>query len=223
MLRMAGAIAAAAAISAALPDPAAARKAPKPSGFEPTLPYEAPLPVANGSIFQASLGYAGLYEGNRARRVGDPVTIRLIETTSASKSVNSKSNKGGDASITPPSSGPLSFLNPNALNASSSSTFNGQGNANQTSSLNSTLAVTIVEVRANGTALVRGEKQMLLSQGDEWVRFSGIVRLVDIDADNVVLSTRVADMKTEYSGKGALQRASKQGWLGRFFNVISPF
>ncbi|VWX53040.1 flagellar basal body L-ring protein FlgH [Novosphingobium sp. 9U] len=223
MVRMAGAIAAAAAISAVLPDPAAAKKAPKPSGFEATLPVEAaPLP-ANGSIFQASYGYAALYEGNRARRIGDPVTIRLVESTTASKSVNSKSNKGGDASITPPSSGPLSFLNPNALNASSSSTFNGQGNAGQTSSLSSTLAVTIAEVRPNGTALVRGEKQMMLSQGDEWVRFSGIVRLVDIDADNIVLSTRIADAKMEYSGKGALQRASKQGWLGRFFNIISPF
>lgn len=223
-LRMIGAVAAAAAISAALPDPAAAKKAPLPSGFEPTLPIApAPLPVANGSIFQASAGYAGLYEGNRARAVGDPVTIRLVEITTAAKSVNSKSNKGGNASITPPTSGPLSFLNPNALNAASSSTFNGQGNAAQTSSFNSTMAVTIAEVRANGTALVRGEKQMLLSQGDEWVRFSGIVRLVDIDADNVVPSTRIADVKLEYSGKGALQRASKQGWLGRFFNVISPF
>lgn len=223
LFRAIGAIAAAAAISAALPDPAAAKKAPKPSGFEPTLPYEAPQPVANGSIFQASLGYAGLYEGNRARRVGDPVTVRLVESTTAAKSVTSKSNKGGGASITPPSSGPLSFLNPNALNASSTSTFNGQGNAGQTSSFSSTLAVTIVEVRANGTALIRGEKQMMLSQGDEWVRFSGIVRLVDIDADNVALSTQIADAHLEYSGKGALQQASKQGWLGRFFNMISPF
>lgn len=223
LLRAVGAIAAAAAISAALPDPAAARKAPKPSGFEPTLPVAAPLPPANGSIFQPALGYAALYEGNRARRVGDPLTIRLVESTTASKAVNSKSNKGGGASITPPTAGPLSFLNPNALNASSSSTFNGQGNAGQTSNLSTTVAVTIAEVRDNGTALVRGEKQMLLSQGDEWVRFSGIVRLADIDIDNVILSTRIADAKMEYSGKGALQRASKQGWLGRFFNVISPF
>lgn len=223
LARAIGAVAAAAAISAALPDPAMAKKAPKPSGFEPTLPVYAPPLPANGSIFQASHGYAALYEGNRASRIGDPLTIRLIETTTAAKSVNSKSNKGGGASITPPNEGLLSFLNPNALNASSSSTFNGQGNAAQTSSLSSTLAVTIAEVRPNGTALVRGEKQMLLSQGDEWVRFSGIVRLVDIDVDNVILSTRIADARMEYSGKGALQRASKQGWLGRFFNVISPF
>lgn len=207
--------------------PAQARKKePKPSGFEPSLPVRPADPgaaPASGSIFAAAAGYAPLYRGNRAGAVGDPVTIALVETTSASKSVNSNSQKGGAAGIVPPSAGLLSFLNPNALNASSSSSFNGQGSAAQTSALASTLSVTIAEVRSNGTALVRGEKTMLLSQGDEWIRFSGIVRLADIDADNVVPSTRVADAHVEYSGKGALQRASRQGWLGRFFNMISPF
>lgn len=206
-------------------DPALAGKKDAPSGFEPTLPVAPVEAVAasGGSIFAASAAYAPLYRGNRASAVGDPVTIALVETTSASKTVNSKSQKGGSGAITPPTAGLLSFLNPNALNASSSSTFNGQGSAAQTSSLASTLSVTVAQVRANGTALVRGEKTMLLSQGNEWIRFSGIVRLADIDEDNVVLSTRVADAHIEYSGKGALQNASKQGWLGRFFNMISPF
>lgn len=199
-------------------------KKPRLSGYEATLPAPAPVAQpATGSIFNASNGYASLYEGMRARAVGDVVTIRLVETTISSKSVASKSAKAGGASITPPTAGPLDFLNPDALKASSQSTFNGQGNASQTSSLNSTLSVTIAEVRPNGTALVRGEKRMLLSQGNEWVRFSGIVRLADIDQDNAVLSTRVADGRIEYSGKGALQRASKQGWLGQIFNMISPF
>ena len=64
---------------------------------------------------------------------------------------------------------------------------------------------------------------MMLSLGYEWVRFSGIVRLADIDEDNRIASTRVADARIEYSGRGALQRASRQGWFGRFFNMISPF
>ena len=85
------------------------------------------------------------------------------------------------------------------------------------------LAVTIVEVFPNGTALVQGDKDMLLSQGDEWVRFRGIIRLADVDAENTVMSSRVADASIEYSGKGALQRASKPGWLSRFFSIVSPF
>ena len=212
--------------------PALARKKPRPSGFEATLP-PATLPAsalpsampgeASGGIFNVSAGYAPLYSGTRAARIGDPVTILLVETTTAAKTVSSKSQKGGSAAITPPTAGPLSFLNPNALNAGSTSSFNGQGNAAQTSTLVATLSVTIAEVRANGTALVKGEKKMLVSQGNEWVRFSGIVRLADIDADNQVASTRVADAQIEYTGKGAIMRAGRQGWLGQFFNMISPF
>lgn len=205
--------------------PVLAKKAPQPSGFEATLPSAlpvAPVPVT-GSIFSVATGYAPLYTGTRAARVGDPLTILLVESTTASKAVSSKSGKSGSASIAPPSAGLLSFLNPNALKGGSTSAFNGQGNAAQTSALDATLSVTIAEVRSNGTALVKGEKRMMLSQGDEWVRFSGIVRLADIDAENQIASSRVADASIEYAGKGALQTASRQGWLGRFFNRISPF
>jgi len=214
-----------AALTALCAQPALARKH-KPSGFEPTLPVAQPAVAtpATGGIFSVAAGYAPLYTGNRAHAVGDPLTIVLVETTTASKSVNSKSQKGGDIGLTPPTTGLLSKLfMPSDIKTSSSSSFNGQGSAAQTSSLSSTLSVTIAEVRANGTALVKGEKQMLLSQGDEWVRFSGIVRLSDIDAENSIVSTRVADARIQYSGKGALQRSSRQGWLGRFFNLISPF
>ena len=83
--------------------------------------------------------------------------------------------------------------------------------------------MTIAEVRANGTALLRGEKRLLLSQGQEWIQFAGIVRLADIDADNRIASSRVADARIEYAGDGAVSRASRQGWLSKFFSAISPF
>lgn len=201
--------------------PALAKKRPTES-FRATLPT-APAPrPADGSIFSASAGYAPLHGGTRASQVGDAVTILLVETTSAAKTVGSQSQKNGSFALTPPTTGPYSF-DPNALNASNNTTFKGSGNAAQTSSLNATLSVTIAEVRANGTAVVRGEKRMLLSQGEEWVQVSGIVRLIDIDANNTIPSSRVANAHIAYSGKGALQRASKQGWLGQFFNMISPF
>jgi flagellar L-ring protein precursor FlgH len=208
--------------AAALAASPAMGKRPKLSGFEPTVPATAPAPrPADGSIFSGS-GYAPLYTGARARAVGDALTILLVETTTTSKSVASQSQKTGGISITPPKTGPLAY-DADALNASTNSTFKGQGNASQTSSLGGSLSVTIAEVRPNGTALIRGEKRMLLSQGNEWIQVSGIVRLVDIDENNTLPSSRVADARITYSGRGALQRASKQGWLGQFFNMISPF
>ena len=208
---------------AVAPSPALAKKKKPGPGFEATLPIADPAPQpANGSIFNANAGYAGLHEGLRARAVGDPLTIILVESTTASKSVDSKNAKNGGFSLTTPSAGPFS-VNNDALKASNNSSFKGGGNASQTNTFAGTLSVTIAEVRPNGTALVRGEKRMLLSQGHEWIQFSGIVRLADIDMDNTVMSSRVADAHIEYSGKGALQNASKQGWLGRFFNMILPF
>lgn len=206
-----------------LASPALAKPRP-PAGFEPALPAPPPAPrVADGAIFNANAGYAALIQGHRARAVGDPVTILLVESVSTSKSAGAKTQRGGSAGITPPSAGPLSFLNPEALKAGSQSSFKGEGNANQTSSLSGELAVTIAEVRPNGTALVRGEKRLLLSQGQEWIQFSGIVRLADLDADSRVMSSRVADARIEYSGNGSVQRASREGWLSRFFSKISPF
>ena len=209
-------------VLALLASPAPA-KPPEPD-FAATLPAPAPAAApATGGIFQPASGYAALHEGNRARRVGDPLTIQLVEQTSAAKSVSSKTQKDGGFGLTPPASGPFSFLSPEALKMSGNSSFNGKGDAGQTSTLAATLSVTIAEVRANGTALVKGEKRMMLSQGREWVRFAGIVRLADIDAENRIASTRVADATVEYTGKGALQRASRQGWLSRFFSLVSPF
>jgi len=198
-------------------------KARPPEGFEPALPAPAEQPrVANGSIFNASSGYAALVTGTRAHTVGDPLTIVLLENTTTSKAAGSKTQRNGGFSITPPTTGPFSF-NPNALNASGQSSFKGDGNATQSSTLAGELSVTIAEVRPNGTALVRGEKRMLLSQGKEWIQFSGIVRLADIDQDNRITSNRVADARIEYAGNGPTQRASREGWLSRFFNMITPF
>ncbi len=208
-----------------LSDPASAAR-PKP-GFDPALP-QAPAAVqvaapTAGSIFNASTGYAGLVEGRRARSVGDPLTVVLVENLTSAKTAGAKTQKSGSFSVTPPTAGPLSFLNPNALKASGGSSFNGQGNASQTSTLAGEVGVTIAEVRANGTALVRGEKRMMLSQGQEWVQFSGIVRLGDIDPENRILSTQIADARVEYTGNGSVGRASREGWLSKFFNAISPF
>ena len=71
--------------------------------------------------------------------------------------------------------------------------------------------------------LVRGEKSLTLNRGDEHIRISGIVRMADIDLDNRVLSTRVADAKITYAGTGEIARASHQGWLTHFFSILSPF
>lgn len=196
-------------------------------GASDPLLVAAPQQVAQvtsaGAIFQAGNGYSGLVTGTRARSLGDMVTIILTEATTTTKSTQGSTSRDGSFGITPPTSGPLDFLNPNALKAAAEGSFTGGGNAAQQSRLNGAVAVTIAAIYPNGTAEVVGEKQMMFSQGDEWVQFAGRIRLIDIDSDNRLASSQVANARIIYSGKGAVQQASRPGWLSRFFNKISPF
>ncbi|WP_213982609.1 flagellar basal body L-ring protein FlgH [Sphingomonas sp. dw_22] len=199
------------------------KKKPK-EDFSVTMPVAAPVAApANGGIFQASDGYAALYEGQRARRIGDPLTIVLVEKTSASKSSSSKLDSGGGFSLTPPSTGNLSLFKPTDATVSGARNFQGQGAADQSNALSGEISVTIAAVYPNGTMLVQGQKRVTLNRGDEFVQIKGLVRAADIDANNRVPSTRVADARIAYTGKGDVARASRQGWLSRFFQMLSPF
>ena len=200
------------------------KKAP-PEDFSVARPLPVqPVPVvATGSIFQAQDGYAALYEGWRARKVGDPLTIVLVERTAASKSSGSKLDSNGSGTITPPTTGLLNLFNKTDATLSGGRTFNGTGAADQANSLSGEVSVTVAEVYPNGTMLVQGQKRVTLNRGDEFLKIKGLVRTADVDANNRVLSTRVADAQISYTGKGDVARAGRQGWLSRFFSVVSPF
>ncbi len=81
----------------------------------------------------------------------------------------------------------------------------------------------ITLVLPGGMARIRGEKLMRLSQGEEWIQLSGLIRLADVDADNRISSTRIADADIAYGGRGHIQRSSQPGWLSQFFTMVSPF
>jgi flagellar L-ring protein FlgH len=199
-----------------------AGKAPSPD-FTPTLPVAHPATPANGSIFQASSGYAPLTSGARASMVGDVLTITLVERMAASKATSQTTDRNGSIGLTPPTTGPFSLFNPSDIGASGNNAFKGAGQAAQSNALSGEISVTIAAVYPNGTMLVRGQKLVTLNRGDEFIQVSGIIREADISSDNRVLSTRIADARISYTGKGEMARASRQGWLQRFFSKVSPF
>lgn len=204
--------------------PAHAKKK-DPTLYQPTYAELPGQPVqANGSIFQAAQGYAPLTSGSLASRVGDMITITLTERTQATKSNSANTQRDGNIGITVPTTGPLGALIKNTdVNSSGTQKFAGKGDAAQSNQLSGEITVTVAKVLPNGALFVKGEKQLTLNRGDEFIQISGIVRPADISPDNRVASTRVADARITYSGKGEVARASSQGWLQRFFSRISPF
>jgi flagellar L-ring protein precursor FlgH len=188
-----------------------------------TPPAPAPM-QPTGGIYNP--GYAGhpLFEDQRPRNVGDILTIVIQENINATKSSAANASRGGSMAAAVPTVGFLKgLLNHFDLNASSANGFNGSGGANASNTFNGTITVTVTNVLPNGNLVVSGEKQMLINQGNEFVRFSGVVNPNTVSGQNTVLSTQVADARIEYSAKGYINEAETMGWLQRFFLNIAPW
>lgn len=206
--------------------------------FAPVRPvYLQPQVQNNGAIFQAGQEKSW-FEDMRARRVGDLLTVKLVEKTEGSKEANSEITKTQTTSISNPtlfgstpqfntsSFVPLASNKNNTLafSTDSSSEFSGEGDADQKNELTGSITVTVVEVLPNGYLMVRGEKRIGINQGNEYVKLSGIVRPTDIDSTNTVESTKIGDATMMYVGDGQVADASVMGWLSKFFlSAIMPF
>jgi len=198
------------------------------TAFIPAIPeYPMPTQYNNGAIFQASHG-GSLFDDNKARRVGDILTVRLVERTQASQSSNTSSSKESDLGLADPTlfGGAVTLGGRSILqnSLSGSRAFDGQANSAQSNRLDGLITVTVAHVLPNGNLLIQGEKWMQINQGEEYIRLRGMVRPVDIRADNTVLSTQIADAQVSYGGTGTLADSNRAGWLAQFFNSpIWPF
>jgi len=195
------------------------------------IDYDQVVPVKETAPDGAIFGRAqtGFFLGDRrAQRVGDVLTIVLSETTAASKSNDASLTRKGSETIALPGAlfgaGALNIpaVRSGALDMSDDSKFNGTGAANQSNSLNGRLTVVVTRVYENGNLWVQGQKMLTLNQGEEYVRVEGLVRPEDIGPGNTVDSSRIGQAKISYTGAGAIHDVTKQGWFGRFFNLVSP-
>ena len=192
-----------------------------PTTARPPTPTGAP--VANGAIFQAA-SYRPIFEDNRARLVGDTLTIVITEKTTASKAdANSASKAGSVAMATPTLFGvPSSTTAKFGVSSTSATKFDEKAAGSASNNFISTITVTVVEVLSNGNLVVSGEKQVALDKGAEFVRFSGVVNPNTIVSGNTVSSTQVADARIEYRTNSQIDRAEATTMLTRFFRSILP-
>jgi len=193
--------------------------------IQPIMPPQAAPPA--GAIYAAGPTLQ-LYSDRRARDVGDLLTITLLENTTAQTSANTATNKESNLSLGTPSilGAPVTLGGKDILSATAKGArdFTGKGNSAQSNRLQGNVTVTVVQRLPNGNLVVQGQKNLRLNQGDELVQVQGIVRPGDISADNTVPSSRVAEARIVYGGRGPVAQSNAMGWLSRFFNSgLTPF
>ncbi|MAY00368.1 MAG: flagellar basal body L-ring protein [Oceanospirillaceae bacterium] len=179
-----------------------------------------PPPTVDGSLFQASYSM-GLFTDQQARRSGDIITVIFDEQYQSSKSAETTADKSS-ASTSEVNS--MMGMVPGwknigfGVDTNADRQFSGKGEADRSNSLSGQISVSVAEILPNGILRIRGEKWLTLSEGDEYIRITGLIRPQDITPDNTVSSSKVADARISFGGRGNLNNSTKQGWFDRIIN-----
>ncbi len=215
----------------------AACAGPMPVAHTPEFAPVTPLPPnlnrnVTGAIFAADS--TDLWQAKRRDyRVGDIITVLLSESTQAARSLNNETSRESSndsvpagvntalqaANVTLNGTKLLNGLKTDGANISN----RGTGVADQRASLSGSVAATVIEVQANGNLVVRGEKQLSLSEGGEVIQVSGVIRPNDVSAINTVQSRRLANAQITYRAVGDLANATRAGWGTSFLYKFWPF
>ena len=189
--------------------------------FAPVYPVAAEkTAMPTGAIYNGRNSDIWFGRG-RAYAVGDLITVLLNESTQANRQQSGEIKRKNSNDVLPASVSARLGTGVNLNSSEINST--GTGTADQTASLTGSIAVTVVEVLANGNLMVRGEKQLALTEGAEVIQVSGIVRPEDISPNNTLQSRRLANAQIADRGTGDMAGATRPGWGTNLLMKIWPF
>ncbi len=162
----------------------------------------------------------------RAHRLNDLVTVRVVETVSASGSADSNLDKESSASASMPNLLGIEkkypgFLDPTSLaNLSAKSAFKGAGSTTRQGTLSAVITARVSEVLPNGDLVMEGIREVEINGDRQIIVMTGVVRPADIGPGNVVTSTAVGQMRIRYFGQGLIRDNLNPGWVVRFLNKV---
>lgn len=174
-----------------------------------------------GSLFNPNQTYS-IYQNNNTYEVGDMILVKLNEKITSKKSLSYKTNSKDDLEITPDiTAGNLKIDTSNfKADYEHSKGFDSSSASNQNNSLSGSITVSIREKLANGNLVVAGEKWFKLNKGDEFIRFSGEIRIDDIDTDRSIDSIKVGNAQIEVSGKGEMKDNQDASLLTKLMSIF---
>ncbi len=167
-----------------------------------------------------------LYLDPKARSVNDLLTVKVVESITATGSADSQVNKSSNsvASIAKlfgiESKFPSAVDPTNLANAASDTKFKGSGSTTRNGVLTANLTVRVAEVLPNGDLALEGVREIDINGDRQMLVLTGVVRPLDIGAGNVVLSTAIGQLRVQYFGNGLIKDALNPGLLVRLFNKI---
>lgn len=187
---------------------------------------ETPSP---GSLWREGHPSAQLYTDARALRENDLVVVRIEEIADAKRSsdtdlTHDSSTSATAAFLKASGAAGLAGTGPRVeLKGGLQSSFRGTGSTGRTERLTATVPALVRKVLPNGNLFIEGHRVVLVNKEEQHFYISGVVRPIDIDQENSVKSTAIADAEIEFTGRGILTENQEQGWAVRFLTWLWPF
>lgn len=197
-----------------------------------------------GSLWTDQGELADLFMDRKARRVGDIVTIEIVESSSASNKATTETDRESSLSAgvekffgiedryldsNHPDFKQFRDFNPFAaageasVKGSMSSDFEGNGITSRSGDVKATLTARVVEVLPSGNLRIIGSREVTVNHEQQIITLYGMIRPRDISADNVILSSSIADARIAYSGSGIINDRQRPGWISNILNNVWPF
>jgi flagellar L-ring protein precursor FlgH len=185
--------------------------------FAPVFPVaQEPSRPATGAIYAGRQSESWFGRG-RNFQVGDVITVLLSESTQAARTLNGSVSRKSSNDVIPTNlqakfTNSAHMLFGGANLAGGAIDNKGSGSADQQATLSGSIAVAVVSIMANGNLVLRGEKQLALTEGAEIIQVAGIIRPEDVAPNNTVQSRRLANAQITYRGTGDMAAATQTGW-----------
>lgn len=207
----------------------ASHRPPVPIAVVNPIPPEKLAPK-KGSIWQTT-DRNTLFLDNKARNIGDIVTVRILENSAAEKEAKTDLTRTNASSF-----GLTGALNlTNALNAgggrvplntagfNNNHDFQGDASTDRKSKLEARISCIVTEVLPNGNLRIEGRQDITVNHENQFIILSGIIRPEDITPQNIVSSSQVADARIEYGGEGDMDEQQRPSWINRMFSSVNIF
>ncbi len=175
------------------------------------------------SLLQEPYSRKSLFSDHRAMEVGDILTVRIVESASASGEADTSTSRKNTFSGILENFFGLNLHGHNKLSGKNEMTFEGKGKTKRNDQFTATITVKVVDVLPNGNLRIEGKRDLIINNEHRYIILKGIVRPEDISYNNEVLSTYVADAEVVYKGKGVIARRQGPGWGIWLLDLLLPF
>ena len=189
----------------------------------PVYRQEALNPPSEGSLWRPSYAKSFFFEDAKASRVGDIVTVLIVEDAEGSKGAQTRVSRTSTVEAETRTLLGIAEVPRLAADAEFANSFTGRGSTSRSGELTAKITALVTAVLPNGSLVIEGRREVLINEEKEYLSISGIIRPEDIRPDNTILSTYVADARIEYTGWGVINDKQHPGWLVRILDWVWPF